>query len=112
MLPQLQADDIESLLAPVFDGTATVCEQSDARVVIEIAGNAARAVLAKGLPLDLHARAFGPGAVALSVVSHIAVMIWQVDAEPTFRIAVPRGYAGSFRRWLEESAAEFEPVYG
>lgn len=100
-------DDIEALLAPVFDGVASVCEQSDARVVVDVAGPRAREVLAKGIPLDLHPRVFAPGDVALGVASHIAVQLWQVDELPTFRLLVPRGYAGSFRRWLGESAAEF-----
>jgi len=69
-------------------------------------------VLAKGIPLDLHPRAFAPGDVALSVASHIAVQLWQANDAPTFRLLAPRGYAGSFRRWLGESAAEFGCVYG
>jgi sarcosine oxidase subunit gamma len=106
------AGDIEALLAPHLGGLASLSEQSDARVVVDVAGPRARDVLAKGIPLDLHPRAFAPGEVALSVASHIAVQLWQVDEVPTFRLLVPRGYAGSFRRWLGESAAEYGAVYG
>jgi sarcosine oxidase subunit gamma len=106
------ADDIETRLAPHFEGLASVCEQTDSRLVIEIAGARARDVLAKGLPVDLHPRAFAPGNVALSVVSHVAVQVWQCDDAPTFRLAVARSYADSFRRWLLESAAEYGSGHG
>jgi sarcosine oxidase subunit gamma len=104
--------DIEALLAPHLVGLAAVCEQSDGRLVVELAGPRAREVLAKGIPIDLHPRAFAPGDVALSVASHIAVQLWQVDDTPTYRLAVPRSFADSFRRWLGESAAEFGCAYG
>ena len=100
------------MLAPSLVGLAAVCEQSDGRVVIEIGGPRSRAVLAKGLPIDLHPRAFAPGDVALTAASHIAVQLWQVDAAPTYRLAVPRSLAASFRCWLGESAAEFGCAYG
>lgn len=104
--------DIEALLTPHLVGLAAVCEQSDGRLVVEVAGTRARELLAKGIPVDLHPRAFAPGDVALSVASHIAVQLWQVDEAPTFHLAVPRSFADSFRRWLGESAAEFGCVYG
>jgi sarcosine oxidase gamma subunit len=43
----------------------------------------------------------------VTVVSHMATHIWQVDAIPTYELAVSRSYASSFSRWLLAAAAEF-----
>ena len=88
-------------------GLAPVTEQSDGRALIGLAGRKARDVLAKGLALDLHPLAFGVGDAALCQIDHIAVHIWQTDETPSYEIAVFRGFARSFWRFLTEAAAEF-----
>jgi heterotetrameric sarcosine oxidase gamma subunit len=88
-------------------GLASVSDQSDGRAVIRIAGPKARDVLAKGLPIDLHRSVFTPGSAATSVISLMGVTLWQVDDTPTYDIAVFRSLAGSFWKWLTDSAAEF-----
>ena len=106
------ADD----LAAKLGGLASITDQSDGRGVIRVSGPQARAALAKGTPIDLHPRAFWPGSAATTVIGLIGVQLWQVDDAPTYDIAVFRGYAGSFWRWLAASAAEFgytvEPASG
>jgi methylglutamate dehydrogenase subunit D len=99
--------DLERELKGPLSGLAAVADLSDARVVMRISGPKARAVLAKGLPLDLHPSVFKSGDVAISHVSHIGVLIWQVDDAPTYDIAMFRSFADSFAHWLVESAAEF-----
>ena len=64
-------------------------------------------MLAKGIAIDLHPRAFKPGDVALTIAAHIGVQLWQVDEAPTYEIAVPRSLAKSLWAWLSASAAEF-----
>lgn len=86
---------------------AAVSDQSDAYAVLRVAGPAARAVLGKGLAVDLHPRAFDTTRVAVTICSHVGVTIWQVDDAPTFEVALFRSYAGSFAHWLSESAAEY-----
>jgi methylglutamate dehydrogenase subunit D len=86
---------------------ASVCDQSDARILLRIGGRHAREALAKGLMLDLHPRAFAPGDAAVTNVAHVGVHFWQLDAAPTYEFAVPRGLAESFWHWLMEAAAEF-----
>ncbi|HXQ40944.1 MAG TPA: sarcosine oxidase subunit gamma family protein [Candidatus Udaeobacter sp.] len=103
----LSAGELEARLAPVFAGLASVAEQSDGRTVLRIAGPKARDVLAKGLPIDLHPRAFRPGDTALTVAALIGAQIWQVDEVPTYELAVFRGFALSFWHFLTESAAEY-----
>jgi heterotetrameric sarcosine oxidase gamma subunit len=88
-------------------GFASVSDQSDARAVINVSGPAARQALAKGLPVDLHPRVFGPGDAALTQIALIGAHIWQIDETPTYEIAVFRSMAGSFADWLIASAAEY-----
>jgi methylglutamate dehydrogenase subunit D len=94
-------------LADALGPAAAVSDQSDGYAVLRIAGERARAVLAKGIAVDLHPRAFDPGCVAVTSCAHIGVTLWQVDDVPTFEVALFRSYAGSFVHWLRESTAEF-----
>jgi sarcosine oxidase subunit gamma len=86
---------------------ASVTDQSDSRMIVRIAGPHARASLAKGVPIDLHASAFRAGDVAATTVAYIGLLLWQVDATPTYEFLVPRSYAAACWDWLAESAAEF-----
>jgi methylglutamate dehydrogenase subunit D len=86
---------------------AAVSDQSDARVVLRVSGARVREVLAKGVPVDLHAKAFKPGDVACTVVGHVSTQIDMLDDAPSYQLAAPRSMAGSFWSWLTASAAEF-----
>jgi sarcosine oxidase subunit gamma len=97
------ADD----LAAKLKGLASVSDQSDGRAIVRIAGPRARDVLAKGLPIDLHPSVFAPSSAATSFIALIGVTLWQVDDAPAYDIAVFRSLAGSFWKWLTDSAAEF-----
>ncbi len=96
----------EGRLRERLPGLASVSDQSDGRAVIRISGPRARDMLAKGLPIDLHPRAFAPGHAAVTLAAHVGVHIWQLDAVPTYEIAVFRSYAASFWDWLMEAGAE------
>ena len=99
--------DLENELAMALGKRAMIVEQSDGRCVVHITGPKARAVLAKGIGLDLDPRTFKPGDVALTLATHIAVQLWQLDDRPSYEIALFRSLAGSFWHWLSASAAEF-----
>lgn len=99
--------DLETELKRTLAGIASVVDQSDGRIVVRISGPHARAVLAKGVPIDLHPRAFSPGSVAITHASHIGVILWQTDDAPAYEAALFRSYADSFTHWLFEAAAEF-----
>jgi heterotetrameric sarcosine oxidase gamma subunit len=99
--------DLERQLKPVLAGLSSVVDLSDARVAVRISGPRARDVLAKGVPIDLHPRAFRPGMVAISHASHMSVILWQLDGAPTYELAVFRSFAASFAHWLQQSAAEY-----
>lgn len=102
-----QGRDLEAELKTTLAGIASVVDQSDGRVVVRISGARARDVLAKGVPIDLHPRAFRSGDVAITHASHIGVILWQTDDAPTYEVALFRSYADSFAHWLFESAAEY-----
>lgn len=91
-------------LAPLCD-MASLSDHSDGYAVFEVWGRAARAALAKGVPVDLHPEAFTDD-VAVTVIAHIDAIVWRTSQD-RFAIAVLRSYAGSFWHWLSASAAEF-----
>jgi heterotetrameric sarcosine oxidase gamma subunit len=86
---------------------ASISDQSDGRSVIRVGGPRIRDALAKGVPVDLHPRAFAAGDVALTSVAHIGVHLWQVDDGPTYEFAVFRSFAAAFWQWLVEASAEY-----
>jgi sarcosine oxidase subunit gamma len=86
---------------------ASVIDQSDARILVRLAGPHARDVLAKGVFIDLHPRAFAVGDAALTSVGHVRAHFWQIDATPAYEIAVMRSYAAAFWHWLMDSAAAY-----
>jgi sarcosine oxidase subunit gamma len=94
-------------LQSIFADTASVFEQSDSRLLLDVSGPRVRDTLAKGLPIDLDPVAFKPGDAAITTANHISVQIWQLSGEPVYRLAVPRSYFGSFWHWLAMSAAEY-----
>ena len=101
------ATGIVQRLTDACRAAGSVTDQTDARGVLRLTGPRVRDVLAKGLTLDLHPRAFRTGMAASTLCAMIDVTLWQVDDAPAYDIAVARGYAGSFWHWLAESAAEF-----
>ena len=88
-------------------GVAFVTDLSDGRIILAVGGPKVREVLAKGVPLDLHPRAFGLGDAAVTVAHHIGVHLWQLDDAPTFELAIHRSYAASFWHWLLKAGSEF-----
>lgn len=85
---------------------AAVSDQSDARLVLQLSGSRVRDVLAKGVPLDLHPKAFKVGDVANTLIAYIGVQIDMLD-DATFQLTAPRSVAGTLWSWLSASAAEF-----
>ncbi|MET0547258.1 MAG: sarcosine oxidase subunit gamma family protein [Caulobacterales bacterium] len=84
---------------------ASVTDQTGAYVRVRIEGALARAVLQKGVFLDLDPSAFGSGAAATAAVAHINVVFWRPSAENAYELAVPRSYIGAFRHWLETAGS-------
>ena len=101
------ADTLGPRLAADLGDAGAVAGQSDGYAVLRLSGPDIRDCLAKGLPIDLHPRAFTTGRATVTTCSHLGIVIWQLDLAPTFEIALFRSYAWSFAHWLADSAAEF-----
>ncbi len=95
----------EAMLRSELSTVASVINQTDGRCVFRVSGPSVREVLAKGVPIDLDARVFGPGDTALTLAGHVSVHLWQIDRAPTYEFAVPRSFAASFSEWLLAAAA-------
>jgi methylglutamate dehydrogenase subunit D len=98
---------IESVLENALRASASVVDQSHGRAVLRVSGPRVRDALAKGVAIDLDPSRFGVGSTAVTVVAHVGVHLWQIDATPTFELSVPRSLAESFWHWLEVSSAEY-----
>jgi methylglutamate dehydrogenase subunit D len=95
--------------------SASVTDQSDAYAIIRLAGPELRETLAKLVPIDLHARAFGVGAVAGTLLGHINALLWRLedgaDGQPVFEVAVYRSMAASLWQELLHHAADLSDDY-
>ena len=89
-----------------LDGIASVSDQSHGRIIIRIAGPKARAVLAKGTPVDLYPDEFPVGKSAMTQMAHVGVHLTRVG-EDAYDLSVFRGFSESFWEWLTEQAEEF-----
>lgn len=87
-------------------GLASVSDQSHGRVILRLVGPKARAVLAKGTPVDLHPDAFPVGKSALTQMAHVGVHLTRVGAD-SYDLSVFRGFAESFWEWITEQSEEF-----
>lgn len=102
-------DLVEQLQRAVTRRRAAVTDLSSSRVGLEIAGAAARDVLAAGCGLDLHPRAFGPGQCAQTLLARVPVILDQLDATPRYRLLVGRSFAGWLHDWLVDAAEGLRP---
>ena len=84
----------------------SVSDLSANRTVIEIAGKHARAVLAKGCPLDLNAAAFPPPHCAQTLLAKSQILLQCLDARPLLRLFVRLSFAPYVAEWLMDAAAE------
>jgi heterotetrameric sarcosine oxidase gamma subunit len=103
----VQGDALVARLRAELSSLASISDQTDGRAVIRLRGPDVRSLLAKGLPIDLHPRAFAPGRAAVTVLGQVGLYIWQVDAQPTYDLAVPRSYAAYVWRWIVDAGAQF-----
>ena len=99
--------DLVARLEKAADSLAAVVDQSDARALVEISGNKARAALAKGVMIDLDPVAFKTGDAAVSFAVQFWITLWQTNDAPTYRLAVFRSMGRDLLHWLESSAAEY-----
>lgn len=95
------------LRAALADEPGSVVDVSANRTTVELRGPAARQVLDKGCPLDLHPRAFGPGQAVSTQVGPVPVVLWQTDDTPAYRLLPRSSYADHLARWLVDAMSEY-----
>lgn len=86
---------------------SAVVDVSDYYTIIRVSGARARDVLAKGCPLDLHPRVFGPGKCAGSLFLKAAIRILQIDDTPVYDLQVRWTFADYLFQHLVRGAEEW-----
>jgi sarcosine oxidase subunit gamma len=93
-------------LAAKLMGSGAVAPLSHSRTRIFLEGGPARAVLAKGIPLDFHEAAFKPGMFAQTGLHHTPLLVHCVGRN-RFELYALRTFAVSVWDWLTDAALEF-----
>jgi sarcosine oxidase subunit gamma len=106
IVSETRADLAETLTAAIDADVGTVSDLGHARCVLRLLGPMAPSVLAKGLPIDLHLRAFAVDGVVQGSIHHMGVLVHRVAAD-AFDLYVFRGFAVSMLEWLIDAAAEY-----
>jgi sarcosine oxidase subunit gamma len=88
---------------------AAAVDVSAASTVFRLSGPAARDVLAKGCSLDVHPRAFAPGACAQTTLARVSVILHRVGDGSDFDVYTPRSFTEHLTAWLADAAREFAP---
>ena len=106
--PDGSAAALMETLAKALDGVhAQAVDVSANRTVIALEGPRAAELLAKGLTLDLHPRAFGPGRVTQTILARAAVILEQTGEAPAYRLYVRNSFATYLATWLLDAASEY-----
>lgn len=102
-------------LGQAFAKSASLSDQSHARVLISISGAKARTMLAKLSSIDLHPDAFVVGAAAATSMDHTSVTLWRGkdrDGLAVFNVLVFATFAESLWHTVLDSAAEYGVAIG
>lgn len=106
--PDGSAPEMIEAAGTVFsEHDGSLVDVSANRTTLGIAGPRAREVLAKVCSLDLHPRAFGPGQCSQTLVGRTQAIVWQVRAEPAYRLLVRSSFADYLADLLLDASAEF-----
>jgi sarcosine oxidase subunit gamma len=87
-------------------GGASICDQSDGKVLLSVGGPSVRKILAKCVAVDLHPEVFVQGHSANMLCCHVAGNLARTGAD-LFEIIVPRSLAGSVFEELMEMGREY-----
>ncbi|TSE14145.1 sarcosine oxidase subunit gamma [Mesorhizobium intechi] len=103
-------------LAPLLAGSASLSDQSHARVLVSVSGAKARTMLAKLSSIDLHPGVFAVGAAAATSMDHTSVTLWRgndrADGQAVFNVLVFATFAESLWHTMQDSAAEYGVAIG
>ena len=97
-------DLVQKFEAALPSSDAAVSDISHGRVILKLEGEAAAAVLATSVALDLDPSAFPAGRVVQTMIHHVDVVIHR-RSETSFELWVLRSFAESLAEWLLDQAA-------
>ena len=87
-----------------YAGMPAAVDVSANRVCLELAGEGAEDVLARGCALDLHPSVFPLGRCAQTLVARAQVILYRTGPD-AFRLLVRPSFAGYLRDWLRDAGA-------
>lgn len=105
--PDRAGEVLTALRGALGEALGSSVDVSANRTTLRLAGPEAREVLEKGCSLDLHPRAFGPGRCAQTLVGRTQAVLWQVGAEPDYRLLVRCSFANYLADLLLDAMLEF-----
>jgi sarcosine oxidase subunit gamma len=106
LAPAAEAPRLMTELRKALAETASLLDQSDGRVLIELSGSEAREALAKGTGIDLDPDVFPVGRSAITAFGHVTVHLTR-SAGDVYELIVMRSYEGTLWETLLEAAREF-----
>lgn len=98
---------LKKLHAALAGEVYALTDVSAGQVRLQLSGDAARHVLARGCTLDFDPAVFGPGQCAQSGLAKATVLIALHDDTPCFEIMVRRSFADYVLRWLNHAGREY-----
>ena len=109
--PAAQGAALVEVLGTSLDGKhCALTDVSAMYATLALSGRHAREVLMKGCRLDLHPRAFAPGACVQTALARAQVILHQTDDDPSFEITVRNSFAHYLATWLLDAMAEYRPA--
>ena len=106
--PAADDDALADALGAALDGRHhAVCDVSAMCATLALSGPHARDVLMKGCRLDLHARAFAPGACVQTTLARAQAILHMTDDGPAYEITVRNSFALYLATWLLDAMAAY-----
>jgi sarcosine oxidase subunit gamma len=98
---------VTTLRRALEDALGSTVDVSANRTTLRLSGPRSREVLEKVCSLDLHPRTFGPGQCAQTLLGRTQAVLWQIGAEPAYRLLVRCSFANYLADLLLDAMAEF-----
>ena len=109
--PAAEGAALVEALGTSLDGKhCALIDVSAMYATLALSGRHAREVLMKGCRLDLHPRAFAPGACAQTALARAQMILHQTDDDPSFEITVRNSFAHYLATWLLDALTEYRPA--
>jgi len=92
----------------VTGATASIVDVSANRTVMLIQGERAQELLAHGIAIDLHPRAFGPGRCAQTLLAKVQVIMERRSDDNAFHVYVRGSFTSYLADWLLDAVGRPE----